>query len=115
MKTVKLIINNKILCKALLCNTTLTRTLGLMLRKKLLAAVLVLPLETRFNAMVHTLFMFYKLNIYWLDRKFNIVDCKLNVKPFTFSIMPKKKAKYIIELPVNYKLKTKDKIELRFA
>ena len=79
------------------CETFLSKLTGLMFssKKKL---VFVLGNESRINSIIHTFFVFYNLDIYWLDNKMNIVDFRLNVKPFTVKI-PKYKAKYIVEIP----------------
>ena len=53
--------------------------------------------ETRFGAIIHTFFVFFPINVYWLDKDKNVIDCCINMRPFTVKI-PRKKAKYIIEL-----------------
>jgi len=45
------------------------------------------------------LFVFHSLDIIFLDRNQNVIDIHRNVKPFTPLIVPKKKAKYIVEIP----------------
>ena len=62
--------------------------------------VFVLDRETRIGAIVHMFFVFYSINVYWLDKNMNIVDKKINLKPFRIAI-PKKKAKCIVELKRN--------------
>ena len=69
---------------------------GLRFSKKKQPLLLVLNKETRFNTVIDTFFVFYSIDILWLDKNMKIVDFRKNVKPFTFKI-PKKKAKYIIE------------------
>jgi len=64
-------------------------------RKKNL--VFVLDKESRINATIHMFFVFFSIDVYWLDKNKNIVDYRKNIKPFTIAI-PKKKAKYIVEL-----------------
>ena len=59
--------------------------------------VIVLEKETKLGAIIHMFFVFYSINVYWLDTKLNIVDRRENVKPFCIAI-PKRKAKYIVEL-----------------
>lgn len=80
------------------CNTFFSKFRGLMFsRRKNLA--LVLNKESRFNATIHMFFVFYPIDVYWLDKDKNIVDFKKNVLPFTIAI-PKKKAKYIVEISI---------------
>jgi len=46
---------------------------------------------------VHMFFVFYPIDVLWLNKKKRIVHLKENLKPFTFTIFSKP-AKYIIEL-----------------
>ena len=48
---------------------------------------------------LHMFFVFYAIDAVFLDKNKKIVEIKRNFKPFTF-FFPKKKAKYIIELPL---------------
>ena len=61
--------------------------------------------ESRINAIIDTFFVFYKINIVWLDKNKKVVDIRKNVKPFSFAI-PKRRSKYILEFtnPVNIKI-----------
>ena len=78
------------------CTTFFSKFSGLMFsRKKNL--IFVLNKESIVNSIVHTFFVFYSINIYWLDKNKNIVDCRLNVRPFSV-LIPKNKAKYIVEI-----------------
>lgn len=52
--------------------------------------------ESRFNSIVHMFFVFFPLDVYWLDSFFNIVDQR-RLKPFQIGI-PKRKARYIVEI-----------------
>lgn len=80
----------------LFCNTFFSKFRGLMFsRRKNL--VLVLKKESRFNAAIHMFFVFFPIDVYWLDKDKNIVDFKKRVLPFTIAV-PKKKAKYIVEI-----------------
>jgi uncharacterized protein len=90
------------------CDSNFSKALGLMFRLKPVGALLVNSKESILGTSIHMLFVFFPLNIYWLDSNFNIVDYK-KVKPFTLNHKPKKKAKYVLELPVNKKL-NKNKI-----
>ena len=59
-------------------------------------------------------FVFYPIDVLFLNKNKIVVEMKENFKPFTF-YTPKNKALYIIELPrgsiKNSKTKIKDKIE----
>ena len=78
------------------CDNFFTKFRGLMFSKKK-NLIFNLNKESRINSIIHTFFVFYNIDVYWLDQNKNIVDFRLKVKPFTIKI-PKKKAKYIIEL-----------------
>ena len=78
------------------CNSFFSKFRGLMFsRKKNL--VLVLKKESKFNAIIHMFFVFYSIDVYWLDQDKNIVDFRRKLLPFTIAI-PKGKAKYIVEI-----------------
>ncbi len=47
---------------------------------------------------IHTFFVFYPIDVLWLDKNFKVVYKRESLKPFTFSAKPKKASKYIIEL-----------------
>jgi uncharacterized membrane protein (UPF0127 family) len=67
------------------------------------------------EASLHMFFVFYPIDILWLDEKKKVVDLRTRIMPFMPLIVPKKKAKYVIELPIfsieNSKTKIGDKIE----
>jgi len=49
------------------------------------------------SSSIHMLFVFYPLDIIWLNKSKKVVDIQ-PAKPFQFLLMPKKPAKYILEL-----------------
>jgi len=53
--------------------------------------------ETRLGAIIHMFFVFYPIDVYWLDEKKEIVDKRESLKPFMIAI-PQKKARYIVEI-----------------
>ncbi len=78
------------------CTSFLSKFRGLMFSKKK-NLVFVLNNESISNSIIHTFFVFYKINVFWLDKHKNIVDSRLNINPFSV-IIPRKKAKYIVEI-----------------
>lgn len=62
------------------------------------------------NTPIHMFFVFYPIDIIWLNSKKEVVYIKRNLKPFSY-INPKVKAKYIMEVPNNYSknIKLRDK------
>lgn len=51
---------------------------------------------------IHSYFVFFNFLAIWLDEKNNIVDFKI-VRPFAFSVSPKKPFFRMLELPFNNK------------
>lgn len=51
-------------------------------------------------------FVFYPIDVIFLDSEMKIVEIKENFKPFTI-YKPKKKARYVIELPKGTIARTK--------
>ncbi len=91
------------------CNTIFSKTKGLMFSKKGNSAILVNSKESYSG--IHMFFVFYPLDIIWLNKDKIVVDIHKNVKPFTPLLKPKKKAKYILELPAgNNTVNIKDKL-----
>ncbi len=63
------------------------------------AIVLVLGSESVSGSAIDMFFVFYPIDVLWLDSKFRIVDVKTNLKPFSGITQPKAPAKYVVELP----------------
>ena len=49
---------------------------------------------------IHMLFVFFSIDVYWLDKDFRVIDLRKKVKPFTFAGSDKK-AKYVLEISKN--------------
>lgn len=78
--------------------TSFQRARGLMFRKKEDAAyVFVFPNERKIA--IHMLFVFFPIDVVWIDAKGNVIDIKKRVKPFTPTVFHRGKAQYLIELP----------------
>ncbi len=45
---------------------------------------------------LHTIFVFYPIDIVFLDDKYKIIQIKRNIKPFAFKIIPDKKASKVL-------------------
>ncbi|MFH1256452.1 MAG: DUF192 domain-containing protein [Candidatus Diapherotrites archaeon] len=63
------------------------------------ALVFELERETVAGAAIHMLFVFFPIDVVYLDREKRVVDIALNLKPFSLGYSPKKAANYFIELP----------------
>lgn len=96
-----LILDKKHSVKVEICNTFLKKFKGLMFSLKPKCLLFILKKESILNASIHMMFVFFPIDIFWLDKEMKIIDFKLNVKPFTFGHYPKAAAKYILEMPVS--------------
>ena len=47
---------------------------------------------------IHMIFVFFKIDVFWLDEKFKIVEITRNVKPFSIYTNSKVKSKYALEI-----------------
>lgn len=47
---------------------------------------------------LHMLFVFFPLDILWLDEHFNIVDIKLHVNPFAPLVPSTRLSRYVVEI-----------------
>ena len=63
------------------------------------ALVFVSPDESIFNSSIDMFFVFFPIDVLWLDSKCEVVDVKQNVRPFSLPIKPKSPAKFVVELP----------------
>jgi len=98
--------NKIIIKKTKILDTSMEQGRGLMFssRKKFdYALIFVRDYESRLASAIHMCFVFFPIKILFLNSRKEVVDIKHKIYPFGF-YMPRKKAKYIIELPINTKL-----------
>lgn len=81
---------------AVLCND-LTKYIGLMFSFKQKNS-LVFRFDNEQNIALHMFFVFYPIDVLFLDKNKTVVDMKENFRPFT-AYVSKKKAIYAVELP----------------
>lgn len=73
--------------------------LGLMFRKSIRRPlVLELVAESRWLATIHTLFMRFPIDLVFLDSERRVVDIVRDVGPWRMHIVPKRPAKYVVEM-----------------
>lgn len=107
MKKIDLPINNKIYKNIFIAETFYERFKGLMF----------VPKDKSFNLLikncnsVHTCFMKFNIDVYCLDKNYNIVKIYRYVKPFRF-ILPTKNVCHILEIPIKYKKNFKKTIKI---
>jgi len=76
------------------CKSIFSKSLGLMFSKpKDLALVFIFTKEKSLS--MHMLFVFYKIDIFWLDKNKRVTAVQKGCKPFTF--IRARPAQYIIE------------------
>tara|TARA_B100000315_G_C14484955_1_gene544732 strand:- start:463 stop:726 length:264 start_codon:yes stop_codon:yes gene_type:complete len=71
-----------------------------MFTKKLTDKALIFTFNKEKKHSLHMFFVFYPIDVLWLDSKKQVVDLKENFKPFSIAT-PKNPATFIIELPQN--------------
>jgi uncharacterized membrane protein (UPF0127 family) len=98
--------SNLIIEKTKLADTFFKRATGLMFYpKKKFNFALIFDLErtTLVGASIHMFFVFFPINLIFLDENKKILEIKKNLKPFQL-YNPKLASRFIIELPVSVKL-----------
>ena len=89
---------------------------GLMFRKDISESneAYIFVLDKERKAAITMMFVFFPIDILWLNSKFEVVDIKRDVKSFSFHRGHKGKAKYFIEMPQGsikkHNIKISDKI-----
>jgi uncharacterized protein len=77
-----------------LCNSLFSQAKGLMFSKQ---KSLVFEFANERIVSLHMWFVFFPIDVVFLDENLEVVEIKENFKPFSFYI-PKNKAKYVLEL-----------------
>lgn len=91
---------------AILCKNTLSKAIGLIFSKP---KPLIFIFKKEKIIPLHMLFVFYPIDIIFLDKNKVVAEIKENFKPFTF-YTPKNKAQFIIELPKGSVKKNKTEV-----
>jgi uncharacterized protein len=101
-----------------MADTLFREVTGVMFRRRLepgFALIFDLGREMRANAAIHMVFVFVSIDVIYLDSSRTIVDIKRNLRPFIGLAIPKKAARYAIEMPAGAAaergLKAGDKLE----
>jgi uncharacterized protein len=79
-------------------STILSKARGLMFTRRHNLAV-IFPFASENRVCLHMLFVFYPIDVIFLDCRGKIVDLKEHFKPFSLNYTSKKPAKTVIELP----------------
>ncbi len=83
------------------------KTIGLMFKQKPESLVFVFS-SARFVPL-HTIFMKFPIDVLYLNEDWKVVELKENFVPYSY-YTPKRKAKFIVELPEGSILKSKTKV-----
>ena len=83
--------------RANICDTMPKLAKGLMFSKKILNRAAILQFPNERIVSLHMFFVFYSIDVIFLDAQKKVVEIKKNFKPFTF-YSSMKKAKYAIEV-----------------
>ncbi|MGM5483359.1 MAG: DUF192 domain-containing protein [Nanobdellota archaeon] len=90
---------------------------GLMFRKPIKNEAYIFDFGYERKIPIHMLFVFFSIDVIWVDLNGIVVDIKKNVKPFTPAIYHRGKASTLIELPKgfvdNTGIKLMDKIKFQ--
>lgn len=70
---------------------------GLMFCKKLKNNEAVVLDVKNYSGAIHMWFVFFSINVVWLNESFEVIDFKKNIKPFTVYVKPRIRPRYIIE------------------
>ena len=92
-----------LLTKVKYCDSFMSRMLGLMFSRKLNqkeGAILVADRESKEATSIHMFFVFFPLDVFWLDSDLRVVDVRRNIRPFVPLIVPGEKARYVLETSV---------------
>lgn len=100
----KVLVNQKKMCKSEWCKAK-----GLMFSKKIKDKGLIFVFDKMRRAGLHMFFVFFPIDVLFLDENMVVVDMKEHFKPFMF-YTPRKRVKYIIELPDSTIKKTLTKV-----
>ena len=88
---------------------SLAKGIGLMFSKALYDEAFIFVFKKEKIISLHMFFVFYPIDVLFLNKDNEVVELRENVRPFSF-LTPKKKAKYVIELPKDIIRKTKTEV-----
>ena len=80
------------------CKSAFLKALGLMFSRPIKDFGLVFSFEDEALRPLHMMFVFYPIDVLFLDKNRRIVEIKQNLRPFAL-FFPKKRSQFVIELP----------------
>ncbi|MFH1133513.1 MAG: DUF192 domain-containing protein [Nanoarchaeota archaeon] len=91
------------------CRSIPSKALGLMFHRKLKDEAFLFLFKGKQRVSLHMLFVFFPIDVLFLDEKKRVVELKERLLPFAF-YSPKKAACTVIELPAGTVSRTKTRI-----
>ena len=91
--------NRIMVSKVKIYDNIFLKGLGLMFSRPLNDKCLVLRFKSEKIRPLHMYFVFYAIDVLFLDKDSRVVEIKENFKPFSF-YFPKNKAMFIVEVPL---------------
>lgn len=105
---------NKYVSEIVYRKTLFQKATGLMFKSKLISCAYIFPFDYEKKIPIHMLFVFFPIDVLWVNLDNEIVDLRQNALPFLPHIPHKGQASTLIELPKGFinkhKLKLMDKI-----
>ena len=99
----KIVHNDRIVARNVMASRNLiSNAVGLKFSRRLRkgeALILDVGEESKWKSAIDMLFVFISIDCVWLDNNKKIVDFRKRVGPFTPLIIPRKAARYVVELP----------------
>lgn len=83
------------------CSSQLSKFIGLMFSFKNQNKILVFDFKQEKNISLHMFFVFYQIDVIFLNSKKKVVELKSSFKPFSL-YTSKNKAQYVLECPNGY-------------
>jgi len=101
---------NQVLAKEhVFCTSFFSKARGLMFSRP---KALVMDFKKEKIIPLHMLLVFFPIDVLFLNQKKVVVEVKRNFRPFSF-YTPKKKARFLVELPYEAKAGVGDKIQIK--
>jgi uncharacterized membrane protein (UPF0127 family) len=94
---------------AVSCTSAWSKARGLMFSRK---KTLVFEFKQDMHVPLHMLFVFFPIDVLYLDKDKQVIEVKKDFKPFTF-FTPRAKARYVVELPYRSNAKVGDSVTFK--
>ena len=104
----------KILGGVKLCSTFQENVRGYMFRKKAQFNGMLLTSGKKQKMPIHMFFVWFPLNVYWIDDRFVVQHKKERARPFMPQLSSKKPVKFVLESIKDLKLNVGDRLMFRY-